>query len=433
MNIYQIYELFRRNPTITTDSRKCLTGSMFFALKGDTFDGNVFAADALNGGCACAVIDDARLAGTFPNGDARIILVDDALETLQQLAALHRRSLNPKVIAVTGTNGKTTTKELIAAVLSKKFNVLYTQGNLNNHIGVPLTLLQLTDKHDMAVIEMGANHPGEIRALANIAQPDYGIITNVGRAHLEGFGSFEGVINAKCELYDYLRNASGTVFIDRDNAYLMPKASQISTVMYGETSDGDAKPFVEGKTTSLAPYLNFRWNSLYDVKTNLIGDYNLKNALAAIATGLYFNVAPEEINRAIAEYEPRNNRSQLKETAYNHLIIDAYNANPTSMIAALDNFGSMDVSPKALIMGDMLELGDKSPELHREIVEAIKSKGFSEALFCGKMFSGAAKNFKCFDSVESLNDYLEANPLRGYYILIKGSRGIRLEKTVEKL
>ena len=436
MLISELYALSNRFPVITTDSRVCPSGSIFFALKGDSFDGNAFAEKALQAGCAYAIIDNHDVALNMDKttfDDDRLILVDDVLTTLQQLACLHRKTLGIPVIAITGTNGKTTTKELTAAVLSKKYNTLFTQGNLNNHIGVPLTLLRLTREHDVAVIEMGANHPGEIYNLSNIARPDYGLITNVGYAHLEGFGSFEGVIKTKGELYDFFRENGGIIFIHNDNEYLTKIARGLEWVAYGY----DENLFVSGKASDNHPFLSFSWkhkNMQHDVTTQLVGDYNLQNVLAAITIGTFFDISPEQINDAIANYIPTNNRSQFKKTEHNELIIDAYNANPSSMRAALENFALSELSlPKAVILGDMRELGEKSTELHAEILQLAEKSGFEKILLCGKVFSVANKNHICFPSVEELGKFLETNPLRGYRVLIKGSHGEHLEKIIDRL
>ena len=359
MNLSALYQIFLDCQLVTTDSRNCPEGSLFIALKGESFNGNAFAGKALETGCAYAIIDEPEYA---VEGDQRYILVDNCLQTLQQLANYHRRQLGTRVIGITGTNGKTTTKELISAVLSQSHNILYTLGNLNNHIGVPSTLLRLKAEHDLAVIEMGANHPGEIKFLSEIAEPDCGIITNVGKAHLEGFGSFEGVIKTKGELYDFLRKKEGsTVFIHHDNAYLMNIAGGLNLIPYGTEDD----LYVNGRITGNSPYLTFEWKAgkageTYQVQTQLIGEYNFPNALAAITIGLFFGVEAAKINEALAGYTPQNNRSQLKKTNDNTLIIDAYNANPTSMMAALQNFRNMEVPHKMLLLGDMRELGAES-------------------------------------------------------------------------
>ena len=456
MSITELYELYNHYPSITTDSRDCPSGSIFFALKGESFDGNAFAGKALQSGCAYAVVDNAELAGNSCILDInsskidinarnnailldkcilRMIVVDDVLTTLQQLACLHRKTLGIPVIGITGTNGKTTTKELTAAILSKKYKTLSTRGNLNNHIGVPLTLLKLTREHEIAVIEMGANHPGEIRDLANIALPDYGLITNVGYAHLEGFGSFEGVLRAKGELYDYIREHEGKVFIDKDNKDLDGIAEGVDRITYGIASETEP-PFISGKISQSSPFLSFAWSYAgiqYNVKTQLVGDYNLSNALAAITIGVYFDVSPEQINDAIENYIPTNNRSQFMKTEHNELIIDAYNANPSSMRAALENFASSEQLPKAVILGDMRELGEKSEELHSEILKLAETSGFEKIMLCGEQFSAIGKKHTCFTSVEILGEYLEENPLRGYQILIKGSHGVHLERIINKL
>ena len=371
MKLSALYQIFLDCQLVTTDSRNCPEGSLFIALKGESFNGNAFAGKALETGCAYAVIDESEYA---IEGDQRYILVDDCLQTLQQLANYHRRQLGTRVIGITGTNGKTTTKELISAVLSQSHNILYTLGNLNNHIGVPSTLLRLKAEHDLAVIEMGANHPGEIKFLSEIVEPDCGIITNVGKAHLEGFGSFEGVIKTKGELYDFLRKKEGsTVFIHHDNAYLMNIAEGLNLIPYGTEDD----LYVNGRITGNSPYLTFEWKAgkdgkSYQVQTQLIGEYNFPNALAAITIGRFFGVEDAKINEALAGYTPQNNRSQLKKTDDNTLIIDAYNANPTSMMAALQNFRNMEVPHKMLILGDMRELGAESAAEHQKIADYLK-------------------------------------------------------------
>ena len=399
MSIIDLYDLFIHNPQITTDSRNCPKGSIFFALKGDKFDGNQYAGKALASGCVYAVIDNPD----YYIGE-RTILVDNVLKTLQQLAHHHRKVLGLPIIGITGTNGKTTTKELLAAVLSTKFNLLYTEGNFNNHIGVPLTLLRLTHDHEMAVIEMGASHPGDIKELVDIVHPNYGIITNVGRAHLEGFGSFEGVIRTKGELYDYIRRSKGKIFIKKENEYLQSIAKGIEQ---------------QGK--------------LHTVETHIIGSYNLDNVLAAVAVGRFFKIPAERISRAIAAYEPTNNRSQFKKTDNNELIIDAYNANPSSMKVALDNFITMPVQPKAIILGDMRELGPTSDELHAEVVAQIKKGQFDKVFLCGEHFSKVGKEFSPFATTEAMVEELRKQPLKGYHILIKGSHSMGLEKLADIL
>ncbi len=427
MSIIDLYDLFIHNPQITTDSRNCPKGSIFFALKGDKFDGNQYAGKALASGCVYAVIDNPD----YYIGE-RTILVDNVLKTLQQLAHHHRKVLGLPIIGITGTNGKTTTKELLAAVLSTKFNLLYTEGNFNNHIGVPLTLLRLTHDHEMAVIEMGASHPGDIKELVDIVHPNYGIITNVGRAHLEGFGSFEGVIRTKGELYDYIRRSKGKIFIKKENEYLQSIAKGIEQITYGNGDDA----FASGQVVSCDPFLVFNWKQqgkLHTVETHMIGSYNLDNVLAAVAVGRFFKIPAERISRAIAAYEPTNNRSQFKKTDNNELIIDAYNANPSSMKVALDNFITMPVQPKAIILGDMRELGPTSDELHVEVVEQIKKGQFDKVFLCGEHFSKVGKEFSPFATTEAMVEELRKQPLKGYHILIKGSHSMGLEKLADIL
>lgn len=427
MSIIDLYDLFIHNPQITTDSRNCPKGSIFFALKGDKFDGNQYAGKALASGCVYAVIDNPD----YYIGE-RTILVDNVLKTLQQLAHHHRKVLGLPIIGITGTNGKTTTKELLAAVLSTKFNLLYTEGNFNNHIGVPLTLLRLTHDHEMAVIEMGASHPGDIKELVDIVHPNYGIITNVGRAHLEGFGSFEGVIRTKGELYDYIRRSKGKIFIKKENEYLQSIAKGIEQITYGNGDDA----FASGQVVSCDPFLVFNWKQqgkLHTVETHMIGSYNLDNVLVAVAVGRFFKIPAERISRAIAAYEPTNNRSQFKKTENNELIIDAYNANPSSMKVALDNFITMPVQPKAIILGDMRELGPTSDELHAEVVEQIKKGQFDKVFLCGEHFSKVGKEFSPFATTEAMVEELRKQPLKGYHILIKGSHSMGLEKLADIL
>ena len=427
MSIIDLYDLFIHNPQITTDSRNCPKGSIFFALKGDKFDGNQYAGKALASGCVYAVIDNPD----YYIGE-RTILVDNVLKTLQQLAHHHRKVLGLPIIGITGTNGKTTTKELLAAVLSTKFNLLYTEGNFNNHIGVPLTLLRLTHDHEMAVIEMGASHPGDIKELVDIVHPNYGIITNVGRAHLEGFGSFEGVIRTKGELYDYIRRSKGKIFIKKENEYLQSIAKGIEQITYGNGDDA----FASGQVVSCDPFLVFNWKQqgkLHTVETHMIGSYNLDNVLAAVTVGRFFKIPAERISRAIAAYEPTNNRSQFKKTDNNELIIDAYYANPSSMKVALDNFITMPVQPKAIILGDMRELGPTSDELHAEVVEQIKKGQFDKVFLCGEHFSKVGKEFSPFATTEAMVEELRKQPLKGYHILIKGSHSMGLEKLADIL
>ncbi|HCM11295.1 UDP-N-acetylmuramoyl-tripeptide--D-alanyl-D-alanine ligase [Phocaeicola coprocola] len=427
MEIAELYKCFMECGKVTTDSRNCPEGSMFIALKGETFNGNAFAAQALKQGCRYAVIDESEYAGEGT------ILVDNCLQALQQLANYHRRQLKTPVIGITGTNGKTTTKELISTVLSRKFNTLYTEGNFNNHIGVPLTLLRLTKEHEMAVVEMGANHPGEIKTLVHIAEPDYGIITNVGKAHLQGFGSFEGVIRTKGELYDFLRAKGGaTIFIQNENPYLNGIAEGLTCVRYGQT----AGLYVSGELISCSPFLSFRWTAegvSHEVNTHLIGSYNLDNMLAAAAIGRYFGVSDDDISSALVSYLPHNNRSQLKETADNKLIVDAYNANPTSMMAALKNFRQVEAPHKMVILGDMKELGEASREEHQKVVDYLKECGFDRVVLVGPEFAAATHSYQTFQHVDEVLADIRMHKPQGYYILIKGSNSMKLSQLPEYL
>lgn len=425
MDISTLYKCFTVCGSVTTDSRNCPEGSMFIALKGESFNGNDFAIASLDKGCQYAVVDDKRFQ---EESNPRILYVDDCLKALQQLANYHRKKLGTKVIGITGTNGKTTTKELIASVLSQRYDVLYTEGNLNNHIGVPLTLLRLTPDHEVAVIEMGANHPGEIKMLANIAEPDYGLITNVGKAHLEGFGSFEGVVKTKGELYDFLRySGKHIIFIDRDNENLDKISQGLVRIGYG--TKNEAGLYISGKLLSCSPYLSFEWGhegQTYTVDTHLIGSYNLMNALAAITVGRYFSVSATSIKEALENYIPRNNRSQLTTTESNMLIVDAYNANPTSMMAALENFRLMDVTKKMVILGDMKELGEGSHEEHKKIVDYIDNSHFERVVLVGKEFQAATSSYEHYNDVNELINNLKNDKPIGYYILIKGSNSMKL-------
>jgi UDP-N-acetylmuramoyl-tripeptide--D-alanyl-D-alanine ligase len=433
MNTSTLYQLFPAGAGVTTDSRNCPQGSMFFALKGDSFNGNAFAGQALEKGCSYAVIDEPSYS---VEGDDRYITVDDVLTTLQQLANHHRRQFGTKVIGITGTNGKTTTKELISSVLSKSYRVLYTSGNLNNHIGVPLTLLRLTAEHDIAVIEMGANHPGEIKTLAEIAEPDYGIITNVGKAHLEGFGSFEGVISTKSELYDFIRRkVNGAVFVHHDNPYLTDRTKGMNRVFYGAADD----LYINGYVTGNTPYLNMAWKNgkdgeVHEVKTRLIGAYNFTNVLAAVTIGHYFGVPAGKIDEALNEYTPQNNRSQLKQTEDNVLIIDAYNANPTSMMAALENFRAMPAKHKMLILGDMKELGADSAAEHQRIIDFLDCMTAICPILVGEEFMAVGQSsYPTYPDVDALIEDLKRHKPKGKTILIKGSNGMKLNRVVEFL
>ncbi|MFV0391576.1 MAG: UDP-N-acetylmuramoyl-tripeptide--D-alanyl-D-alanine ligase [Paludibacteraceae bacterium] len=432
----ELYSIFRKNPTICTDSRDCKPHSIFFALKGENFDANAFALSALENGCAYAVVDNKDYAI-----DERFIVVGDVLETLQNLARHHRQKLGTKIIGITGTNGKTTTKELIASVMTRKFNTLYTQGNLNNHIGVPLTLLRLTEKHEIAIVEMGANHPGEIKFLSEIALPDYGIITNVGKAHLEGFGSFEGVMETKAELYDFILKQSGRIFLNTGNRYLnkMVEKSGFTDkrqiLTYQLNCEKENKIAV-GTVTANNPLLEMSCTTSeggFNLKTNLIGEYNAENILAAVAIGSYFGIANEQIKQGLEKYQPSNNRSQFVQTKTNKLIVDAYNANPTSMMVALRNFTQINYEKKTVIVGDMLELGEQAAEEHQTIVDIMSETGISDIYLVGRQFSQTKHNGIAFADIEAFKIYLQNNPLENRFILIKGSHGIHLEKIIEDL
>ena len=430
MEISELYQIFCQHPVVTTDTRDCPAGSLFFALRGENFNGNDFAYKALDAGCAFAVVDDPRvMAGE------RYLLVDDVLQTLQDLAAYHRQQLGTPIVQITGTNGKTTTKELVASVLGEKFNVLYTQGNFNNHIGVPKTLLRLKREHDIAVVETGANHPGEIADLSRIVQADCGLITNVGKAHLEGFGSFEGVVKTKGELYDALRRKEGAfIFLNGDNPHLCGIAAGLKAETYGRPGQGYA---VEGEVISCTPFLKFRWRPAagdwQEVTTHLIGAYNIDNALAAAAVGLHFGVSPQQITHALSHYEPTNNRSELKQTAQNSLIIDAYNANPTSMKAALDNFRLVERPHKMVILGEMRELGSASAEEHQSVVEQLRNLDCETVWLVGNEFAPFAGDYRYFNNVEEVKAVLKTEPVHGRLILIKGSNGTKLFQLPELL
>lgn len=433
MTTEQLYQIFESHPVVTTDSRDCPEGSIFFALKGASFNGNKFAAAALQQGCAFAVVDEPEYCA---QGDERYILVDDVLRAFQLLARHHRRTLGTRIVGITGTNGKTTTKELMAAVLGEKYNVLYTLGNFNNDIGVPKTLLRLKPEHQVAVVEMGASHPGDIKTLVELVEPDLALITNVGMAHLQGFGSFEGVVKTKGELYDFMRQSKrGKVFVDANNPHLMGIVQGLDLVKYGTpASDG---LFVGGKVVSAAPFLRFAWQreggEWNEVQTHLVGAYNVLNMLAAISVGLYLGVSADEANRALANYVPSNNRSQLEETAHNKLIMDAYNANPTSMSVALNNLNDMEVPHKMAILGDMLELGAASAEAHQAIVDQLSRLSLDEVWLVGPEFARTHCAFRKFNDVDEVMAQLQNQCPEGRYILVKGSHGIRLDKLSQYL
>lgn len=438
MEISELYKIYQQHPVVTTDSRNCPANSIFIALKGASFDGNKFAESAIEKGCAYAVVDEKEYAKA---GDDRYILVEDCLITLKELAREHRRQFNIPVIGITGTNGKTTTKELISTVLAEKYHVMHTEGNFNNDIGVPKTLLRLAPEHEIAVVEMGASHPGDIDRLVKYVEPTCGMITNVGRAHLQGFGSFEGVKKTKGELYDFLASHDGLLFLNESNPDLVEMARQRDfnrIVSYGTDGEGN----IDGKVISCAPFLKFAWKDLstddgkireYEVQTHLIGSYNIDNMLAAITIGLHFGVTPMQINHALENYIPSNNRSQLTITKKNKLVVDAYNANPSSMAAAIENFRIMDVDHKMAILGDMRELGEVSGKEHQKVVDCLKEYGITNVWLVGEEFGKTKTNFRKFKSVAEVKEEIRKSQPEGYYILIKGSNSIKLFELPELL
>ncbi|HEY4787310.1 MAG TPA: UDP-N-acetylmuramoyl-tripeptide--D-alanyl-D-alanine ligase [Bacteroidales bacterium] len=435
MEIQALYQIFLRFPTITTDSRNIPPDSVYVALKGDKFDGNTFVAQALEKGAQFAIIDNKNYLI-----DDRTILVENTLETLQKLANYHRLKLGLPIFAITGTNGKTTTKELIRSVLSKKYNVWATQGNLNNHIGVPLTLLSMTADTQIGVVEMGANHPFEIEQLCKIAEPDYGLITNIGKAHLEGFGGFQGVIKTKKELYDFLMTKEGTIFYNSDN----PLLAEITENWNRKISYGpDSGIYCKGKILSANLYLKVEIEILhpqsnknkFQVGTNLVGSYNFENILAATCAGLYFDVPVKEIQNALAQYVPTNNRSQLTNTGKNQLLLDCYNANPSSTEAAILNFSKIVSQDKIIILGDMLELGDEAESEHLKILKLLINYPETKVILVGSFYQSMAKSFgfPAFANSLELREWICENPITDSFLLIKGSRGIQLEKIIDVL
>ena len=441
----ELYQLYLKHPVISTDTRKIIPGSLFFALKGDKFDANTFAAAAIAAGAAYAVIDDPAYLL-----NEQYLLVPDVLTALQELARYHRRQLHIPVIGLTGSNGTTTTKELINAVLSQRFNTYATQGNLNNHIGVPLSILSINRQHEAAVIEMGANHQKEIELLSSIAQPSHGLITNIGKAHLEGFGGIAGVRKGKGELYDFLSGAgqgkAGVTFVNADDPVLVAMALEKGLdpiVYYG---DADTAAIVSGKIIANDPLLILEWTDrrsehIHAVQTHLTGEYNLPNILVAIAIGLYFDIDPAAINAGISGYQPNNNRSQITHTATNTLICDYYNANPSSMAVAIENLGKLDAPHKVLILGDMFEMGEEATAEHEAIIKKALAARVDERIFIGPEFQKAAQlmdhgpsimdNTVFHPSVEAASAYLKNNPIQNATVLIKGSRGMALERLVE--
>ncbi len=445
MDIQELYKLYQQHPCITTDSRNCPKDSIFLALKGESFDGNKFALQALEKGCAFAIIDEPDILDnleSLEHLERKLILVDNCLQTYKDLAREHRRQFNIPIIGITGTNGKTTTKELIRAVLSECYNVMATEGNFNNDVGVPKTLFRLNDDYDIAVVEMGASHPGDIKTLVETAEPTSGLITNVGRAHLLGFGSFEGVCKTKGELYDFLKAHECPVFVNRDNEHLMKMTDGLADIYYyGQSDSNDI--LIHGEVVSCAPFLKFRWreqdheagyqSEWMEVQTHLIGAYNLDNMLAAITIGYVNNVPFEQINHALENYVPSNNRSQMTVTEHNHLIVDAYNANPTSMKAAIDNFKLMEVPHKMAIIGKMGELGDVVEEEHQKVVDMLNDAHFEEIWLVGEEFQNIPCNFRKFKDVEEVKEAIQAQQPQGRYILIKGSNSNKLFQLPELL
>lgn len=422
MNVIEsIYQHYTKRHLISTDSRSIEKDCVFVAIKGERFDGNDFAYKVASDGIAACVIADRN---DLPHHE-QLFIVDDSISTLQQLAKLHRERINIPVIGITGTNGKTTTKELTAAVLSKRYNIIYTQGNYNNHIGVPLTLLQMRPDTEMAVVEMGANHINEIAQLCSIAQPDFGLITNIGKAHIEGFGSFEGVVKTKNELYEHLRNNGGKIFVNNDNTLLRELSKDLTCFSYGKDNNADIK----AEVVSFNPYLTIRWND-NEIKTNLIGEYNFENVLAAISIGTYFNVDKTQIIKAIEDYYPTNNRSQYIKTDKNEIVMDAYNANPVSMSNAIRNFRRISSNNALLILGDMKELGKDSENEHSIIISLVKELGFNKVFLVGKELLKADidKSFSHFSDVDELISYINTHEVQNHKILVKGSNSIHLEK-----
>lgn len=427
-HIQYLYNQFLKYPKVSTDTRKDVRNSLFFALSGKQFNGNKFAAKALENGAAVAIIDDKR----FAIGN-RFILVPDTLKTLQQLAAYHRKMSDVFVLAITGSNGKTTTKELIASVLESERNIISTQGNLNNHIGVPLTLLNILPKTEIAIVEMGANHLGEIAALCEIAQPNAGLVTNMGKAHIEGFGSLEGVVQAKSELYQFLRNTVGKTIVNADDELLMTHSFGINRFTYGRNA-GDIK----GSLVEKKPVLTFIWKDKNEdllCRTNLYGAYNFSNLMAAVSVGKMFGISNENINDSLSNFLPKNNRSQQYKTKKNQLILDAYNANPVSMREAILSFQELNSSNPWLILGDMFELGTEAQKEHEKVIQQLEKIGFQNVILIGKEFVKCKLPgfFRCFESTQRAAEYLRVHPIENANILLKGSRGMHLESLLNDL
>jgi UDP-N-acetylmuramoyl-tripeptide--D-alanyl-D-alanine ligase len=428
----KLYDYFLKNPVISTDTRNISPGCIFFALKGDLFNANEFAVQAIEKGAAYAIIDEEKYAK-----HEKCLLVADVLGTLQDLARHHRKQLNIPVIGLTGSNGKTTSKELVNAVLAERYKTFATFGNLNNHIGVPLSILSITDQVQIAVIEMGANHQKEIELLCTIAQPTHGIITNVGMAHLDGFGGFEGVKKGKAELYAYLKETQGYTFINRDNPYLleMSTIAGLNKLIYYGTENGNT---IKGALKSSDPFIEVDWTNhdvSSSVKTNLTGSYNFENILAAICIGDFFDMSPEEINAGLSNYQPKNNRSQLTKTEKNTVICDFYNANPSSMTAALKNIAALSANKKTAILGDMFELGPESIGQHELIAKQAAESGLDEIIFIGKDFYAFKNDVEgtFFETPAEAASYLQENPVQNHLVLLKGSRGMKLESLLQYL
>ena len=432
MNLSELHELFLSSEGICTDSRNVQPNTLYFALKGSNHNGNHFSQSALDQGCTAVICDEPS-----EIKDSRFILVENALNTLQNLANFHRKSFQIPVIAITGSNGKTTTRELVHEVLSSSMDVLATQGNLNNHIGVPLTLLKLKKHHQIAVIEMGANHQGEIKMLCEIAEPEFGIITNIGKAHLEGFGGLEGVKKGKSELYKFIGERKGMIFLNGDDETLLSLSSGIKSFTYGISSGLD----IIGNALEESDFLELEWepgkneNKRKDaqfIRTNLVGKYNLANALCAVAVGKFFKISEEQISTAISKYLPENHRSQLKSTERNSLILDCYNANPTSMRFAILNFTKMKAQNKWLILGDMMELGEESLSEHKAIIELLQHCDLNDFVLIGEAFHSLLPE-KSFPSVVAASPFIKEMNLVGKMILIKGSRSTKLEELTSLL
>lgn len=430
MTTEKLYSLFRKYPSAQTDTRKLRPGDIFFALKGDHFNGNAFARQAIDKGAAYAVIDEKILMDTGIEIPGKTILVKDVLAALQQLANHHRKQFTIPFLAITGSNGKTSTKELIHAVLSSAFKTYTTEGNLNNQIGIPLTILKMKPGAEIAVIEMGANHPKEIASYCSFALPTHGIITNCGKAHLEGFGGMEGVKKGKGELFDHLRSQNGTAFVMWDYDYLRDMSKGISNIIKYGTADAD----IEGQVVKSEPFAEIfisKGAKISSIKTQLVGDYNLPNVLAAVAVGKYFNVPDDKIKAAIESYSPSNSRSQLLEIGTNKIILDAYNANPSSMKLAIENFADLTADNKVLMLGGMAELGDESLDEHIAIVDLIKQHHWKNVVLVGGDFLKFDHSFINFENAAQAKDWLEQQHFENTYLLIKGSRSMQMEKVLE--